>query len=102
MKTEIARLVRTPPTIHREPESKVTMRAEHKTALHNIADEAARIALTATRIVQAVQELQSRGGALSIQPQVNFLTGAHIRLVKDWSIVEHLQAHGSVARRAPR
>ena len=100
MTDNVARLSTKPAaTVHCEPDSKVSMRAEHVTALGYVAEEAAKIAAAATRIVQSVQETNTRSGVLAIQPQVQFLAGTQTRLLKDWGVIEHLQAHGANVHR---
>lgn len=96
MNTNLARLrVAVPQPIARPSEGRLSMRAEHKTALQHVASEAAAIAGAAGRIVVTAQEALERGGDVSIQSQVQFLTGAYARLIKDLGVVEHLQKHGA-------
>jgi hypothetical protein len=93
------------PVPRREPqrpsENRLSMRAEHKGAVTQIANEAAAIAGAAAKIVQASQQALSEGGTLSIQAQATFLTGAYLRLLKDLGVVEHLQKHGTQQKKRP-
>lgn len=95
---KIAQLVPAP-RVHREPPGVVSMRDEHKATLANIAAEAAAIAGIASRIGLAAHEIMRDGGTISMQAQINYLTGALMRLNKDWAIVERLQGRGSIVRR---
>lgn len=67
--------------------------------LEGIRDEAIALASAAARISQAAQQSLERGGILSIQPQVAFVTGAQARMMKDWGVVEHLQGQGVVLKK---
>lgn len=85
----------------RPSENRLSMRAEHKGAVQNVANEAAAIAGAAAKIVQIVQQALAEGGSISIQTQVAFITGAQARLLKDLGVVEHLQRHGVQQKKLP-
>jgi hypothetical protein len=86
----------------RPSENRLSMRAEHKGAIQNVANEAAAIAGAAAKIVQAAQAALVEGGTLSIQSQSAFIAGAYLRLIKDLGVIEHLQRHGTQQRRQPK
>jgi len=91
----VVKLIPPPATpVARPSENRLSMRAEHKASLGNVATEAAAIAGAAAKIVQSAHEALANGGAIQIQPQIAFLNGSLARLIKDWGVVEHLQKHG--------
>ena len=83
-------------------ESVVTMRSRHRQALLNLIEQAAAISQAAALITDKANETLHRGGAVSVQQQLNFITGAHARLVKDWGLIEYLQQQGVRQRGTPR
>jgi hypothetical protein len=78
-------------------ERRQQLRGEHRRQLSIIASAAADIAECARRIAQAAEEAIETSGSLNMQPQMAFLTGALIRLVKDWGSVEHMQKFQTIA-----
>ena len=96
---EVIRVTRLP-VVHREPDSKVSMEADHRTTVAHIAEEAARMAAAALRVSQAAEQvLHQTGGQVLFQPQVTFLVGSLARLQKDWAVCDHLQTRGAKQRR---
>lgn len=75
------------------------LKAIHRTRLETMRGDADAIAGTALRLAQAIQEVLDTGGTVKVQPQINFLTGAVLRMVKDWGVVEQLQSYGVVQKR---
>lgn len=69
-----------------------SLRIQRRTRLRAIAREAEALAQTAYKLHQAAQEAEQRGASLDVQHYMAFLTGAHARVLKDWGVVEHLQA----------
>ena len=82
-------------------ERRQQLRGEHRRQLVTIGHGADGIADCAKRIAQAADEAHANGGTLNVQSQINFLTGALARLIKDWGVCEHLQKFQAVAA-APR
>lgn len=80
-------------------QSHAAIAAELQTALKNSLGEAEGIAFNATLIANAIAEAQANGGQIQVQGQINYLTGAMARLLKDLGVVEHLQRHGAAAQR---
>jgi ribosomal protein S1 len=85
--------------INRPSEVRQSMRAEHESAVRNVEKEAEAIAGNAQRIAMAIREALDSGGIVQVQPQVAFITGSLMRLVKDLGVAEHLQKHGVAAQR---
>ncbi len=75
-----------------------SLQAIHRRRIEMIRDEAINLAGTATKIAQAMTQILERGGAINIQAQMSFITGAHARISKDWGVAEHLQAQGSTIK----
>ena len=48
------------------------------------------------------QEVLDQGGHLLVQPRIAFLTGSLARMIKDWGVIEQLQADGAGQRRPVR
>lgn len=71
----------------------------HRSRLAQIEAEASATAGALQRIALAAQEVLARGGQLQIQPQMAYATGSILRMVKDWGVVESLQADGVAQRR---
>lgn len=86
-------------TVTRPPQSHAAIQAELATALKHALEEAEGIAGNASLIAHAIAEAQANGGQISVQNQINYLTGAFARLLKDLGVVEHLQKHGAAAQR---
>jgi hypothetical protein len=78
-------------------ERRQQLRGEHRRQLGTIGHGAASIADCAQRIAHAADEAISTGDILSVQSQINFLTGAFARLLKDWGVVEHMQKFQTIA-----
>jgi len=70
----------------------------HRRRLEHIVRDAAALAAAARKIAEAAAETIAGGGQLQVQPQINALTGAHARLLKDWGVIEHLQLIGTRQR----
>lgn len=69
-----------------------SIRIQRRTRIRAIAREAEAMAQTAHKLHQAALEAERVGGSLDIQHYIAFITGAHARVLKDWGVVEHLQA----------
>lgn len=78
------------------------MRAQHRKRLEQVRDEVTGLAGTAAKMASAINEVLSQGGTVNLQPQLNFITGAHARLLKDIGVVEHLQHMGVAQKPAPK
>lgn len=76
--------------------------AAHRTLLERIEEEAHRVTHNGALIASQIEELKIKGGKLDIQAQMNFLTGAHMRMMKDLGAIEHLQKRGVVQKPAPK
>lgn len=82
----------------RPTETKLTMRAELEGAIRNTERGTEEIIGAASKILQLIAQNREQGGTLVIQPQIMFLTGAVLRMMKDVGVVEHLQRHGTAVR----
>jgi len=74
---------------------------QQKHRLELLRDEAVELSGVAHRVFHAVNETLDRGGTVSIQQQMNFITSVYARMLKDWGVLENLQSHGA-SLRAPK
>lgn len=81
------------------PTGESQMRANHRKRLEAIRNDAISLAGTAAKIAEAITQVLEKGGGVSIQPQMSFLTGAHARMSKDQGVVEFLQQQGTVQKK---
>lgn len=84
------------------PTGESPMQAAHRKRIEAIRDEAIQVAGTAAKIAAAMTQVLERGGAVSVQPQLAFLTGAHARMAKDVGVLEFLQGQGIVQKKPPQ
>lgn len=75
------------------------LQATLRTRLEQMKKDAESTAGTAQKAAQAIAEILEKGGTLDIQPQMNFLTGAHARMVKDYGVIEFLLRQGVSVRK---
>jgi hypothetical protein len=66
------------------------MRSARRAALAHAITEAEGLATTAARLAGALQEALEVGTVPALGPQLNYITGAHARLLKDCGVIEHL------------
>src|SRR5215472_1048439 len=76
-----------------------SMRQEYQRRLGNITESAQQLAHAADLIAKAAEEAMATGTGISVQPQLNFITGALMRLAKDCGVGEHLQKGLSLQHR---
>lgn len=74
-------------------------RLEHRRAVGRAAESAGQIVQAAQLIAHQAEEVLARGGRLEVAPQMAFLVGALMRLVKDVAVIEHLQKLHTEQRR---
>jgi len=74
-------------------------RLEHRRAVGCVAEVAGQLAQNAEIIASAAEKVLATGGRLEVAPQMHFLVGALMRLVKDIAVVEHLQKLHTAQRR---
>jgi hypothetical protein len=79
-------------------ERRSTLRAAHRRSLRAIAEGATQLASAAERIAQVAEEAHNASARshIQVQPQINFLTGALARLIKDWGVLEHIQSFPTI------
>jgi len=78
------------------------IQAVHRTRLEQVRNEATSLAGNAARIAQAINQVLEKGGQVNIQPQMNFITGAYARMLKDLGVIEQLQSQGVRQRPPPQ
>lgn len=87
---------------HKKPPLQHTsggMQEDYRHLLAHLRNDIEASAQTAAKMVQAIDEAMEVGSTVSLQPQVNFLTGALFRMAKDWGVIEHMQSRGAKSRR---
>jgi len=72
----------------------------HQTRVERVCDEARQLAGVYNLIASKAEEVLDKGGQLQIQPQMAFTTGALCRMLKDWGVLEQLQAEGVAQKRS--
>jgi len=77
------------------------MQALHRARLEAIRNDAISLAGTTAKIAEAISQVLDKGGMAHVQPQMAFFTGTYARMMKDWGVIEHLQAQGASQRKAP-
>jgi len=82
-----------------DPRNASTVQAQHRKRLEQIRDDSIGVAGTAAKISQAMVQALEQGGTVNIQPQIQFLTGAYARILKDFGVVEHLQYLGATQKK---
>jgi hypothetical protein len=78
------------------------MHAQHRIRLAQLQTEADNLAGAARKISDTIAETLARGGSVSIQPQIAFITGSMLRMMKDWGVIEQLQQQGTQHRPTTR
>lgn len=95
------------PRVHRTPDSVVSLARDYTGTINHLETEAANLATAAARMVQMVNQAKNvaangeREVKLGLQQQMAYLTGAMLRLHKDWAVVEHMQARGAAMKQRP-
>lgn len=77
--------------MQKKNDDKLSMKVVHANKLKLIRDEAQSMAGALTTIANVINETLDKGGVVNIQAQLNFITGAHARITKDYGVVEYLQ-----------
>lgn len=88
---------------HNAPgENRTSMRAMHKQKLKDVKAEIEMLTGMLTRTSQRIDEILANGGTLGAHGQMNFLTGAYARIMKDVAIVDYLQSQGVFQKSAAK
>jgi hypothetical protein len=68
-----------------------SLQAQYRGKLKGLRDELEKMAGTANYLIHVIDEISEKGGNLSVQDKINFLTGSLARIQKDYGVIEHLQ-----------
>lgn len=81
------------------PRELPTIAAQHRRRIEQARDDAISLAGNAAKIAEAMTEVLEQGGIVNVQPQINFMTGAQARFLKDYGVIEHLQNIGAFQKK---
>lgn len=71
----------------------------HRRRLEQFVAECENLAGTYTRMAQQASQVLVNGGQVQCQPQIQYCTGGHARVLKDLGVIEHFQSEGINAKR---